>query len=77
MQNLNYDQQGEPAHIIVSTLGKMEAAVKGRKPMNLKHLKVIVIDEADIFFHDDKNFNQLKNFLNCKDIKNRDPQDQV
>ena len=57
LQNLNYDQQGEPAHIIVTTLGKIEQLTKGRKPLNLKWLKTIVIDEADVFFIDDKNFN--------------------
>jgi len=32
------------------------AALEGRKPLNLKDIKCVVIDEADFFFEDTKNF---------------------
>ena len=47
----------------------MEAATKGRKPLNLKGLKCIVVDEADVFLIDEKNFNSLQAISNYKDIK--------
>ena len=55
----------------------MEAATKGRKPLNLKGLKTIVVDEADVFFIDDKNYNSLNNISNCKDIKGRGEDNKV
>lgn len=55
----------------------MEAAVGGRKPLNLKGLKSIVVDEADVFFTDEKNFNSLKKIATCKDIKGRDEGNKV
>lgn len=39
---------------------KIEALIKGRKPMDLKTIKCIVIDEADVFFADEKNFACIK-----------------
>jgi len=47
--------------------------MNGRKPIDLSGLKCIVIDEADVFFLDEKNFefvNKLSNFKNIKDNKN-------
>lgn len=55
----------------------MSAALKGRKPLNLKGLKAIVVDEADVFFIDEKNFTELKAISNYKDIKNRDEANKV
>lgn len=60
-----------PANIIISTHGKMSGALKGRKPMSLKSLKAIVVDEADVFFNDEKNFSELRAIANNKEIKGR------
>ena len=45
----------KPAQIMVSTHGKLEQLTSGRKPLDLTQLKCIVIDEADVFFLDEKN----------------------
>jgi len=50
----------KPAQIMVSTHGKLEALLSGRKPIDLSQLKCFVIDEADVFFLDDKNHQSLK-----------------
>ena len=50
---------------------------KGRKPLNLSALKCMVIDEADVFLMDDKNFQSLKSIANCRSIKQREPEDKV
>lgn len=55
----------------------MSAALKGRKPLNLKGLKAVVVDEADVFFIDEKNFTELKAISNYKDIKNREAENKV
>jgi superfamily II DNA/RNA helicase len=55
----------------------MEAALKGRKKLNLKGLKCLVVDEADVFFIDEKNFNSLKAIGNYEDIKKREEGNKV
>ena len=55
----------------------MEAALKGRKPLNLKGLKCLIVDEADVFFIDEKNFTSLKAISNYKDIKQRTEENKV
>jgi hypothetical protein len=56
---------------------KIEALIKGRKPMNLKTIKCIVIDEADVFFADEKNFACIKKIASYKDVAERDEKTQV
>ena len=51
----NTMNDSKPAQIMVSTHGKLEALLSGRKPLDLSQLKCFVIDEADVFFLDDKN----------------------
>lgn len=46
----------KPAQIMITTHGKFEQLISGRKPIDLKHLKCLVIDEADVFFLDEKNY---------------------
>ena len=62
----------KPAQIIVTTHGKLEQLTSGRKPMDLKHLRCLVIDEADVFFLDDKNHQSLLKIAQAKDIKGRE-----
>ena len=66
-----------PSQIIVTTHGKIEPLVGGRKPLDLSQIKCFVIDEADCFLLDDKNFASLKTVANCKDIKNRSENNKV
>ena len=47
------------AQIIVTTHGKLDKLLGGRKPLDLSKLKCIVVDEADVFFLDDKNHASL------------------
>lgn len=54
----NYTTSGksEGAMIVVTTLGKLNNALKGRKPtFDLSEVKCVVIDEADIFFKETRN----------------------
>ena len=51
----NTMQESKPAQILVTTHGKLEQLTSGRKPLDLKNLRCFVIDEADVFFLDDKN----------------------
>lgn len=53
----------KPAQIMVTTHGKLEQLTSGRKSLDLKQLKCFVIDEADVFFLDDKNHQSLKNIV--------------
>ena len=58
----NYTTSGksEGAHIVVTTLGKLNNALKGRKPtFDLSEVKAVVIDEADIFFKETRNLQAL------------------
>ena len=59
----------KPGQIMVTTHGKFEQLISGRKPIDLKQLKCLVIDEADVFFLDEKNYQSIKKITNYKDIK--------
>ena len=50
---------------------------QGRNPIDLKNLKCLVVDEADVFFLDDKNFETLLKVANYKDIKQRNEDNKV
>lgn len=60
-----------PQQIICSTHGKLEPLLKGRKPLDLSSLKCIVIDEADVFFLDERNFTSISTIANSKGIAER------
>lgn len=66
-----------PKQIVVTTHGKLEPLLKGRTPIDLSDLKCLVIDEADVFFTDDKNFSSIKTIANYKQIKNREDANKV
>jgi superfamily II DNA/RNA helicase len=46
----NFNTEYKPSQIIISTHGKIQLLIQGRKPINLSFLKSLVIDEADFFF---------------------------
>ena len=58
-----------PGQIVVTTHGKGDKATTGRKPIDLSELKCFVIDEADVFFADDKNFETLMKIFNSKPVQ--------
>ena len=45
--------------------------MSGRKQLDLSKLKCIVVDEADVFFLDDKNHQSLKKIACNKQIKDK------
>jgi superfamily II DNA/RNA helicase len=50
------DSKWEGHQIIVSTLGKLMACVQSRKnTIDLSDLKMVIVDEADVFFIDERN----------------------
>ena len=55
----------------MTTHGKIVPVLRGREPMDLTHLKCLVIDEADVFFLEDKNFQDLKAVAHYKHIRDR------
>jgi superfamily II DNA/RNA helicase len=67
------DNAKTAAQIIVTTHGKLEQLLGGRKSaLDLAKLKAIVVDEADVFFLDDKNHQSLKKIANHKSIKDNE-----
>lgn len=46
----------------------------GRKGLDLTKLKCIVVDEADVFFTDDRNFEVLRKLHQYKHVKDVKPQ---
>ena len=46
-------------HVITSTIGKLRNSLDGRRPIDLGHIRCLVIDEADFFFSDKENFDTL------------------
>ena len=42
--------KSDGCHILVCTIGKLKDALTGRRPIDISELRVLVIDEADIFF---------------------------
>lgn len=78
LSNFNYKE--EPAQVIVTTHGKIEPKVTSKfkdKNLDLTHLRCIVIDEADWFFLDEKNFKPIKNIANYSHIKKREETNKV
>ena len=46
------EEAGTDAHIVVCTVGKMKALQSGKKRIKFDKLKVLVFDEADVYFSD-------------------------
>ena len=44
----------EGKHVVVTTLGSLKKVLVGRNAMDLSALRVIVIDEVDFFFKDER-----------------------
>ena len=62
----NYTATGkaEGAHIVVTTLGKLTNALKSQRgkkgsTLDLSALRCFVVDEADVFFNEKRNFQAL------------------
>ena len=49
-----------PQQIVITVHGVLGNLLEGRKPIDLSKVKCVVIDEADVFFNDDKNFEYVK-----------------
>ena len=45
----------EGKHIVVTTIGSLKKQLGGRDAMDLSALRVIVINDADFFFKDERN----------------------
>ena len=70
----NFLEKKEPAQIVVTTMGTLDGQLTGRKKLDLKSIKCVVYDEADVFFLDDKNFNHITNLSKYPDIVAKKPQ---
>lgn len=70
----NFLEKKDPAQIVVTTMGTLDGQLSGRKKLDLKNIKCVVYDEADVFFLDDKNFNHIKNLSKYPDIVAQKPQ---
>ena len=51
--------------------------LKGRTKLDIKKLKCLVFDEADVFFLEDKNFACIKSITGNEQIKSRPADDKV
>lgn len=52
----NFVESGKSnANIVVTTLGQLKNLYDGRTKIDMSTLKCVVIDEADLFFSDDRN----------------------
>jgi hypothetical protein len=49
--------------------GSLKEKIAGRKPMDLSGLKVIIFDECDFFFGDEKNFAIIKSIADNKIVQ--------
>lgn len=67
----NYTEAVKPAQIVVATHGKIANNLSGRKQVDLSGLKCLVIDEADVFFLDEKNHQSLLKIAESKHIKEK------
>jgi len=69
VSNFTATGKADGAHIIVSTLGKLEKALQNRKKsIDVSALRCLVIDEADVFFTDERNLKSLQNLV-TKELK--------
>lgn len=73
----NTNDVRKPAQILVTTHGKLLSMLEKRPTLDLSHLKCIVVDEADVFFLDDKNFQALQTVAKNKEIIGRPDDNRV
>ena len=59
---------------MITVHGTLDKMIDGRKGMDLTKLRCIVVDEADVFFNDDKNFEYIKKLHDYKHVKEVLPQ---
>jgi ATP-dependent RNA helicase DDX19/DBP5 len=64
----------KPQQIVISVHGSIDKMLDGRKAMDLSAIKCIVIDEADVFFTDEKNYEVVKKVHSNKHVEERQPQ---
>lgn len=64
----------KPQQIVITVHGKLANLLEGRKSIDLTKVKCIVVDEADVFFTDDKNFDVLKKLHSYKNVVEAKPQ---
>lgn len=69
----NFSIDKTPQQIAITTHGTIEPMLKGRKPIDLSKIKCIVIDEADEFLRDDKNFEYIKALSVYKHVEEAKP----
>ena len=61
VSNYTTDGKADGCQVVVTTLGKLSNALKGRrKALDLSELKAFVIDESDVFFNEERNLDNLK-----------------
>ena len=58
----------KPAMVVITVHGSLGPMLSGRKPLNLKSLKQVVVDEADVFFQHE-NFEHLWKLKDCKQLR--------
>jgi ATP-dependent RNA helicase DDX19/DBP5 len=57
------EEEGTNAQVLVCTTGKMKALASGRKKFKLDKLKVLVFDEADVYFTDDNYISDIHKYI--------------
>jgi superfamily II DNA/RNA helicase len=62
--NLTTAKKYNDEHVATITMGKLKNILNSKKsPLDLSAVKCIIIDEADVFFSDDKNHDQVKEIV--------------
>ena len=59
MSDLTNTNVVEGKHIVVTTIGSLKKQLGGRDAMDLSALRVIVIDEVEFFFKDERNKKEI------------------
>lgn len=57
-----------PSMVVVTVHGSLGPLLSGRKPLNLKSLKCVVVDEADVFFQQE-NFEHIWKLKDNKQVR--------
>lgn len=68
------DSGKSDAQVLISTLGALNKVMVGRKKLDLSALQVVVIDEADYFFGNERNYEEILQFhklLNPQSTKDK------
>ena len=64
----------KPQQIVITVHGTLANMLEGRKALDLSKIKCIIIDEADVFFTDDRNYEVIKKLHQYKHVKDTQPQ---